>query len=376
LGVICNGESALDSDLVQCNNTIANTYQQIGEYMVKRVTSREVAELAGVSRTTVSFVLNDVRGMRISEDTRQRVLDAAEQLGYHPNASARRLVTGKTSILAYVERQSAERAFADAILPQVLRGVYDAASKAGYEVLLAPIPVRDGSERCEYLLRGGHVDGIILSGPRTDDNGLRRLLTGDFPIVLQGQWPDVDVAAVDVDNFSAARMAARHLIQLGHKRIAILLHAPLVFTAAAARLEGYKAALKEAGLPFSEELMVSADFSPSSGEAAMEELLVREKEFSAVFATSDTVAIGAMKAANRRGLSIPKDLAFVGFDDIPMSVYHEPSLSTVRLPAYGIGWTAANLLTRMIEGLDSSPSMELLNTELIIRSSCGSQQTD
>ncbi|MBN1267367.1 MAG: LacI family DNA-binding transcriptional regulator [Anaerolineales bacterium] len=344
--------------------------------MVKRVTSREVAELAGVSRTTVSFVLNDVRGMRISEDTRQRVLEAAEQLGYHPNASARRLVTGKTRILAYVERQSAERAFADAILPQVLRGVYDAAYKAGYEVLLAPIPVRNGSERCEYLLRGGHVDGIILSGPRTDDDGLRQLLTGDFPIVLQGQWSDVDVASVDVDNFSAARMAARHLIQLGHTRIAILLHAPLVFTAAAARLQGYKAALEETGLSFSTGLIGTADFSPSSGEAAMEALFARGEEFTAVFATSDTVAIGAMKAAKSRGLSIPQDLAFVGFDDIPMSVYHEPSLTTVRLPAYGIGWAAADLLTRMIEGFDPTPTKDFLDTDLIVRSSCGSPPPD
>jgi len=340
--------------------------------MVKRVTSKEVAELAGVSRTTVSFVLNDVLGMRISEDTRQRVLDAARQLGYHPNVSARRLVTGKTSILAYVERQSAERAFADAILPQVLRGVYDAASENGYEVLLAPIPLRSGIDRCEYLLRGGHVDGIILSGPRSDDDGLRDLLTGDFPIVLQGQWPDVNVASVDIDNKSAAQIAVRHLINLGHTRIGVLLHAPLVFTAASARLQGCQAALQEAGLPFSPSQMAAADFSPSSGEAAMNALLDRNLDLSAVFATSDTVAIGAMQAVKSRGYRIPQDVAVVGFDDIPMSVYHEPPLTTMRLPAYGIGWAAADLLTRMIDGCDTAPSTDLLETELIVRSSCGS----
>ncbi len=339
--------------------------------MVKRVTSREVADLAGVSRTTVSFVLNDVAGMRISEDTRQRVLAAAHELDYHPNASARRLVTGKTSILAYVERQSPERAFADAILPQVLRGVHDAASRSAYEVLFAPIPVQNGKGRCEQLVRGGHVDGIILSGPRTDDSGLRTLFDLDVPIVLQGKWPDVEVCSVDVDNFAAARMAVEHLIQLGHSRIGIMLHAPLVFTAAAARLEGYTASLDTHGLNFSPEWLVTADFSPGSGETAMDELLSRKQDLTAVFVTSDTVAIGAMQAARRSGLRIPNDLAFVGFDDIPLAVYQEPPLTTVRLPAYGIGYGAADLLIRKIDGTELATYMDLLEMELVVRASCG-----
>lgn len=338
--------------------------------MVKRVTSRDVAELAGVSRTTVSFVLNDVAGMRISADTRQRVLDAAAELEYHPNASARRLVTGQTRILAYVERQSPERAFADAILPQILRGVHDAAATAGFEVLFAPIPVRSGQGRCEQLLRGGHVDGIILSGPRTDDDDLRRILAAGAPIVLQGQWPDISVASVDVDNFKAAKMATEYLISLGHEQLGIILHAPQVFTAAEARLRGFKAALKAHGLPFHDDLIVTADFSPQSGELAMQQILQQSQKLTAIFVTSDTVAIGAIRAAKRLQFRVPEDLSFIGFDDIPMAVYYEPPLSTVRLPAYGIGWGAAELLIRMVSSEEAVTTTDLLETELVLRSSC------
>ena len=339
--------------------------------MQKRVTARDVAEAAGVSRTTVSFVLNDVPGMRISEDTRQRVLQAAQQLGYQPNISAQRLVTGQTRILAYVERQTPERAFADAFLPQVLRGVHDAASGSNYEVLFAPIPLENGANRCARLLRGGHVDGLILSGPRSDDLELRQLLEDDAPIVLQGHWPGVSVASVDVDNTTAARMATEHLIHLGHKHIGMIVHAPLAYTAAAARLQGYQESVEAAGLPDSVDCIALADFTPASGEAAMEELLQRKVMPTGVFAGSDTVAIGAMRAAKRKGYCIPQDIAFVGFDDIPMAVYHDPPLTSVRLPAYGIGWAAADLLLRLIGKDDVHDCNILLKSELIIRASCG-----
>jgi DNA-binding LacI/PurR family transcriptional regulator len=339
--------------------------------MQKRVTAREVAEAAGVSRTTVSFVLNDVPGMRISAETRQRVLQVAKQLGYQPNISAQRLVTGQTRILAYVERQTPERAFADAFLPQVLRGVHDAASASDYEVLFAPIPLENGATRCTRLLRGGHVDGLILSGPRSDDLELRQLLEGDAPLVLQGHWPGISVASVDVDNIAAAKMATEHLIHLGHKNIGMIVHAPLAYTAAAARMQGYQEAVKAAELHDSTACIVLADFTPASGEAAMEELLECEAVPTAIFAGSDTVAIGAMRAVKRKGYRIPQDIAFIGFDDIPMAVYHDPPLTSVRLPAYGIGWAAADLLIRLIGRDDVRDRNILLKSELTIRASCG-----
>ena len=343
--------------------------------MRKRVTARDVAESAGVSRTTVSFVLNDVPGMRISEQTRLRVLQAADQLGYQPNISAQRLVTGQTRILAYVERQTPEWAFADAFLPQVLRGVHDAAIASNHEVLFAPIPLENGAKRCKQLLTGGHVDGIILSGPRTDDLELRKLLEDDPPMVLQGQWPGVSAASVDIDNELAARIAVQHLVDLGHKRLGMIVHAPLTYTAAAARLKGYEQVLEAASLHDSIKRVVVADFTPASGEIAMEKLCANGSTPTAVFASSDTVAIGAMQAAKRLGYRIPQDIAFVGFDDIPMAVYHDPPLTTICLPAYGLGWAAADLLIRLISGDSVRNDNILLKSELIVRASCGALVT-
>jgi LacI family transcriptional regulator len=339
--------------------------------MPKRVTARDVAALAGVSRTTVSFVLNDVPGRRISEETHRKVLEAARELDYHPNISARRLVMGQTRILAYVERQAPDRAFADAFLPQVLRGVHDAASASNYEVLFAPVPVESADNRCETLLRAGHVDGIILSGPRIDDTELRQLLETRAPIVVQGQWPGVPAASVDIDNIQAARMAVQHLVELKHKRLAMIAHAPLAFTAATTRLQGYRDVVNSNGLSSSADRVVVADFTPESGEQAMESLLASDPLPTAVFVSSDTVAMGAMRAAKRHGYSIPEDISFVGFDDIPMAIYHDPPLTTIRLPAYGIGWAAADLLIRLIDQEHVRDRKVLLESELIIRTSCG-----
>lgn len=338
--------------------------------MQKRVTARDVAELAGVSRTTVSFVLNNVSGMRISEETRYKVLEAAQQLSYHPNVSAQRLVTGQTRLIAYVERQTPKQAFADAFLPQVLRGVHDAAAAFNFEVLFAPIPIQGCADRCAYLLRGGHVDGIILSGPRSDDVELRQLFEEGAPLVLQGLWPGVDAASVDVDNVTAAEIAAQYLIQLDHKHIGMIVHAPLTYTAAAARLEGYRNVMESNGFLPNADCITVADFTPDSGEKAMEIILQSAPPPTAMFVSSDTVAIGAMRAAKRMGYLIPEDISFVGFDDIPMAVYQDPPLTTVSLPAYGLGWAAANLLVRLVCKEEVQERNVILESELVVRDSC------
>jgi DNA-binding LacI/PurR family transcriptional regulator len=278
---------------------------------------------------------------------------------------------GQTRIMAYVERQASDRAFADAFLPEVLRGVHDAASQARYEVLFAPVPVEVGASRCETLLKGGHVDGIILSGPRTDDLELRRLLETDANVVLQGEWAGVDVASVDVDNRTSARSAVEHLIDLGHTRIGMVVHAPLAYTGAAARLTGYRSAMSTAGLEMSEDWIAIADFSPGSGAQAARELLAANPDLTALFVSSDTVAMGVIRASKELGRSIPDDLSIVGFDDIPMAIYHEPPLSTIHLPAYGIGWAAADLLRRIIDGDEVEEHNVLLDSELIVRGSSG-----
>lgn len=339
--------------------------------MAKRATTKDVAELAKVSRTTVSFVLNNVPGMRIGEETRQRVIEAARQLDYHPDATARRMVKGRTNTIGFVLRQTPDQVFSDRFLPQVLLGLSKAAAAQSYHLLIEPSPP-DGDHR-DYtrLIRERHVDGIVLSGPRFDDEELIRLHTEEAAIVLMGQLPHTDLPFVDVDNVGGAQLATEHLIRLGHRRIGFISNAQPTYTASADRLAGYQAALQAAEIPFDENLVRYGDFTPISGETAMRDLLQIDPRPTAAFVASDTVLLGALKAIRAARLDIPNDMALVGFDDVPLAEFLDPPLTTIRLPAYGLGWGAAEMLIRRINQETIKQPAVLLETELIVRKSCG-----
>jgi LacI family transcriptional regulator len=339
--------------------------------MVKRVTSKDIAQLAGVSRTTVSFVLNNVDGVRIPPETRQRVADAAQQLGYYPDAAARSMASGRRRVLGFVVRQTPQQAYIDQFGPQVLRGLAEAASLQGYRTLFEPIPPDIHGDTYSRLLKERHADGIVLSGPRSDDADLQQLHTEGAPIVLMGQMTGSKIPFVDVDNQKAARMAVEHLIGLGHQRIAIITNALPNYTSSAERVAGYLTALEAHGIAPQPDLIRYGDMTPESGRAAMESILKLTPRPSAVFIASDTVALGALQAIWRCGLRIPQDMAVVGFDDIPITEFTTPPLTTVRLPAYDLGWLAANLLISLVKGHPPKTLGTLLETELIIRESCG-----
>ena len=199
------------------------------------------------------------------------------------------------------------------------------------------------------------------------------MLEGGAPIVLQGTWPGVTGASVDIDNVASSRLAAQHLLARGHRRFGMIVHAPLAYSAAAARAEGFRQGLKAGGIDPDSLPTAVADFTPESGEAAMDTLLRQSDDVEAVFVTSDTVAVGALRAAKRAGRRTPDDLALVGFDDIPLAVYLDPPLTTIRLPAYGIGWGAAELSIRMVQGDEPLNKQLVLETELVVRDSCGSR---
>ncbi len=333
-----------------------------------RTTSFDVAKAAGVSRTTVSLVLNNVPGVNISEATRQRVLDAARALNYFPDAAGKKLVSGKSDTLGLVLRQNPAQVFADAFLLQVLMGVEQAAAQQSFHVLLRALAPEDtGGYR--RLIHENHVDGIILSGPREDDVDLIHLREAGVPIMLMGQLPGSDLPFVDIDAVRDAKMAVNHLIEMGHKRIGMITNAPLAYISAQQRRQGYEQALAEHGLAVTPDLIVEGNYTPESGLNAMARLLALPKRPTAVFVASDVVAMGAVRAAKRAGLEIPGDLAIIGFDDIPLAEYFDPPLSTVHLPAYGLGWAAAERLIRIVnrEGLDQ-PGI-LLSSDLIVRQS-------
>lgn len=334
----------------------------------KRSTSLDVAKLAGVSRTTVSFVLNNVLSVSISEVTRQRVLDAARELDYHPNVAGKKLVSGKSYTVGLVLCQSAEQIFTDAFLPQVILGVEQAALQQGFHVLLKPIDPNDAGGYAS-LIRENHVDGILLSGPRQDDRALIKLHEEGVPLMLMGQMPHTQIPFVDVNATAGAEAAVCHLIELGHRRIGMITNAPLSYTSAQQRRNGYLQALESANLPVDNALIQEGNYTPASGFSAMSALLQLSPRITAAFVASDVVAMGAMLAIKRARLRIPEDIAIVGFDDIPLAEFFDPPLTTVHLPAYGLGWAAGERLIRLIQGEGLHENSLLLESKLITRQS-------
>ncbi len=336
-----------------------------------RVTSKDVAERAGVSRTTVSLVLNNVQGVKISEETRGRVIEAALELGYVPNAAAQALASQRAQIIGLILTRNPHHISSDAFLNQILDGLITAAHEHSIRLLIDIVEAQHQKKAYSELVRAKRIDGLILSGPRFDDDALLSLQQDRFPTVLMGQLPETDFYSVDIDNFSAAKQAVNHLLNLGHQRIACITNARPSYTAAAERLRGYRQALESQAILYDEELVRFGDFDPESGYDQMMDLLAGNKPISAVFVASDVVAIGAKAAIVEHGLKIPQDIALVGFDDVPLARYLDPPLSTVRLPANELATRASQMLIQIIQGDPPSQRQVLLESQLIVRQSCG-----
>jgi LacI family transcriptional regulator len=330
---------------------------------------RQIAEEAGVSRTTVSFVLNNVPGINISSETRQRILDVARQLNYIPDAGAKSLASRRAGAVALVLRQSPHQMFSDAFLAPVVQGVAAAVRTFGFHVLIEPLDPA-GHQQYGDLVRSRRADGLLVSGPRLDDAELLRIFEEHIPVVVLGQLPGTGIPFVDVDNIRGAWIAVRHLLDQGHTRIACITNAPLAYTSSRDRLAGYRQALEEADIPFDPSLVRYGEYTDESGAQAMSDLLLLDSRPSAVFVASDVVALGALSAIQAAGLSVPDDIALVGFDDIPLAQYIDPPLTTIRLPAYGLGWGAGQMLTRLlVEPEEVKEKYIFLETELVVRES-------
>lgn len=343
----------------------------------RRVTSQDVARQAGVSRTTVSMVLNNVQGVNISEETRQRVQEAAESLGYVPDAAAQALASRRAQTIGLILTRSPHHIASDVFLNQIMNGLIEAIQPLGFRLMLSIVETEHQRKAYKDLVHAKRIDGLILSGPRMDDRALQSLEEDRFPMVLMGQLPNTRLCSVDVDNRAAAQKAVNHLIQLGHRRIACITNAPLSFTAASERLAGYREALEGAGLPYDENLVRPGDFSPESGYVQMQSLLASggpaaKPPFSAVFVASDIVALGVKAALREQGLDVPGDISMVGFDDVPLARFLDPPLTTIHLPALELARKASQMLIDLIAGNHPEPDHLLLNTDLVLRESSGS----
>jgi DNA-binding LacI/PurR family transcriptional regulator len=295
-------------------------------------------------------------------------------MGYVPDAAARALASRRSQIIGLVLTRSPHHIASDGFITQIIDGLLEASRNYGMRLLIDIVETQHQKEAYLQLVRAKRIDGIILSGPRFDDEALQALEEDGFPTVLMGQLPGKKFYSVDVDNRASARMAVGHLLNLGHTRIACITNAPLSYTAASDRLEGYRDALLAAGLPYYESLVRFGDFDLDSGYTQMQSLFDVNPLPTALFVASDVVAIGAKAVIREHGLEIPRDIALVGFDDVPQARYMDPPLTTVHLPAFELAHQASEMLLQLIRGIYPPQRVVLLDTKLVIRQSCGAGQ--
>ena len=327
-----------------------------------RPTLEEVAERAGVSRATVSRVVNGQT--TVAEDLRQAVEAAAAELGYVPHAAARSLVTHRTDSVALILPESPNRVFSDdQFFPSVIRGVAAELDAAGKLLVLLTTGSAEARSRAERYAVGGHVDGVMFASLHDADLLPELMLRRGVPVVCNG-LPHVAAPCIDVDHVGGVRGAVAYLIAKGRKRIATVA-GPQDMVAGRARLDGYRQALAAADR---RAIVAVGDFTAESGHAGMRQLLADEPDLDAVFVASDLMAHGALQALREAGRRVPEDVAVIGFDDISLATYCDPPLTTVRQPIAEIGRSMARAMLRLLEGLEVEP-LTILPTELVLRES-------
>lgn len=333
-----------------------------------RVRLQDVAEHAGVSMKTVSNVVNDYP--HVSPTTRSRVLSSIEALGYRPNATARRLATGRTGTLAL--------AVSDVSLPyfaELARTVSRLASARGYRLLLEQTGESADAERTVLLgSESGLVDGIILQPSRIDlDEVARSSVT--TPVVLLGEDEAPDrVDTVMIDNFAAARQVTEHLLRLGRTRVAFVGHESQGLTATSRqRISGFEAALRAAGSALESSRLLATDaISPEAADRAVDEALTAGISFDSAFCRDDLSAVGTLSALRRHGLRVPQDVAVTGWDDVMMAGFSAPTLTSVRPDLEQLARTAVEMLHERVGGYRGPGRHVVVDHSLSIRESAPS----
>lgn len=332
------------------------------------LTLDEIARRAGVSRTTASRVLNNQPNVR--PEVRERVQHVIEETGYRPNPVARSLAIQRTHILGLVLPRRSDTVFTDPYFPVLIQGIAQACND--HEYTLGLFLLQTPEEERKLLPRIAHkglLDGLIIQVGEIGDQLIALLLEKNIPLVVAGRpAQEIPVSYIDVDNVTGAYQAVSHLIRLGHTRIGTITGA-LNTTAALDRRAGYEQALHEHGLPLEDVLITPGNFNESSGYQAMQQLLPHRP--TAVFVASDVMVFGALRALSEAGLRVPEDMALVGYDDLPPAANAVPPLTTVHQPVLRFGEQAVEILIDILENGSAPPRRVILDTQLIIRNSCG-----
>lgn len=320
----------------------------------------DVAKRAGVSHQTVSRVLNEHKS--VTNRTREKVLLAISDLGYRPNQAAKALVTGKTSTIGVLSYDTT--LFGPA---SMLHAVQSSAREVGYAVNIISLKSIDRKSvmaGIEELVNAG-VDGIVIIAPQSQDEELLVYSSGDVPAVMVEGEDATTIPSVNVDQFSGAVLAVEHLLSLGHKKIAHI-SGPLDWFEAQQRMNGWRTSMVKAGLE--PNILAVGDWSPLSGYEATKELMSNQKP-TGIFAANDAMALGALKALNELGISVPAQMSLVGFDNVPEAGFFVPGLTTVVQDFEGVGNCSLNLLIKLIALEELSESRVLIQPRLCIRES-------
>ncbi len=342
-----------------------------GDRPAPRPTIADVATAAGVSKTTVSFAFNHPG--RLAQGTATRIHDAAETLGYRPNPVARMLAQRRTGAIGIVTPQALATTFENPYFATLSAGVAGAAEASGYAVEFVS-PIQGSLARG---IRRATVDGAILAGLSSRHPEVEHLRQLGLPVVFVDTTTLPGLPSILIDDEGGSRLAAEHVLGLGHRSVLVLSIEPPEGShvdadgVAARRLAGYRAAFAEAGVPFPEEGVLVAPSTVRGGAAAFRRAWEDGIRPSAVLAMSDAMAVGAMRAARELSLDVPRDVSIVGWDDVELAELVEPRLTTVHQPIVRKGEEAVELLLTLMAGSNTATVAERLPTRLVVRASTG-----
>lgn len=332
------------------------------------VTLKDIAREVGVSTTTVSRALagyNDV-----SDETRLRVEEVADRLGYAPNILARRLQKQRTDTLGFIIPTYGAR-FSDPFFSEFIAGLGNAAADHHYDLLVsthAPDSVRE-QRAYEQAVRGGWVDGLIVVRTRVDDSRISLLCSHNFPFVAFGRSNVCDeFPYVDEDSKAGMRMLVQHFVEMNHRHIG-LIAPPTELMFGRLRIDSFHEAMEEHGLPVNPDWVVTGDMTQRSGAEAAAQILSLPEKPTAIIAGNDLMAIGAMSHLQQQGYKIGADFSIGGFDDIPPAAHTNPPLTTIHQPIYHIARTICDMLIDILSGRDLTDRHVLLTPKLVVRSS-------
>lgn len=332
-------------------------------------TIREVSRLAKVSVATVSRVLNGT--VPVAEGTKQRVLEAVQELNYQPNTFARSLVTNRSGGIGVVVNEVSSPFYSG-----IVQGIEEVVEAHGMHLVVSSGHAR---EKLEYeaveFLRQRRCDALILQLEAASDYDLLRWASEDIPLIIVGRHlEELDERCIYLDNFTGGYLATKHLIEHGHRRVAHIT-GWMAIKDARDRLEGYRRALDEAGIPFDESLIVEGDFVELGGQRAMKRLLERRRDFTALLAANDQTAAGALHTLREAGLRVPEDISLIGYDDVLFARYLTPALTTIRQPLADMGRAAAKLALAALDADDAKEVKRKFDPELVERESVTSPRS-